>query len=59
MSPHKLRHYFATTALEDGASIVTVRDLLGHSSVVTTEIYIAKSLNEERTAASSVSARCI
>lgn len=59
ISPHKLRHYFATTALEDGASIVTVRDLLGHSSVVTTEIYIAKSLNEERTAASSVSARCI
>lgn len=58
ISPHKLRHYFATTALEDGANIVTVRDLLGHSSTVTTEIYIAKSVDAERTAASNVSARC-
>lgn len=59
ISPHKLRHYFATTALEDGANIVTVRDLLGHSSTATTEIYIAASVDAERTAASNVSSRCL
>lgn len=59
ISPHKLRHYFATAALEGGANIITVRDLLGHSSSVTTELYIAKSLDEEKTAASNVSAHCL
>lgn len=39
LSPHVLRHTFATAMLNHGASIESVRRLLGHASVSTTEIY--------------------
>ena len=42
--PHKLRHNFASTLMRNGADITTVRDILGHSTVKTTEIY-AKTSN--------------
>lgn len=39
LSPHVLRHTFATSMLNHGANIESVRRLLGHESVSTTEIY--------------------
>ena len=42
---HSFRHYFATTLVEKGANIRVVQELLGHSSLNTTQIYLSVTAN--------------
>ncbi len=48
VTPHILRHTFATLMLEQGVDIRYIQNLLGHSSIKTTEIYTSVAVPKER-----------
>lgn len=53
--PHMLRHSKAMHMLEDGVNVVYIRDFLGHSSIVTTEIYAKASVKAKQAAIENAS----
>ena len=51
VSPHRLRHTFATHRVKAGVNLVTIRDLLGHRLITSTQIYLHVTAEDLREAA--------
>jgi integrase/recombinase XerD len=51
VSPHRLRHTFATHLIKRGVQLVTIRDLLGHRCISSTQIYLHTTAEDLRRAA--------
>jgi integrase/recombinase XerD len=51
VSPHRLRHTFATHLVKHGVQLVTIRDLLGHRCITSTQIYLHTTAEDLRKAA--------
>jgi len=51
VSPHTLRHTFATHLVKIGVQLVTIRDLLGHRSISSTQVYLHTTAEDLRQAA--------
>ena len=52
LSPHRIRHTFATHLVSAGVGLVTIRDLLGHRLITSTQIYLHVTADDLRAAAS-------
>jgi integrase/recombinase XerD len=51
VSPHRLRHTFATHLVRAGVGLVTIRDLLGHRLITSTQVYLHVTADDLRSAA--------
>lgn len=51
LSPHRLRHTFASHLVREGINLVTIRDLLGHRQITSTQIYLHVTAQDLRAAA--------
>jgi integrase/recombinase XerD len=51
LSPHRLRHTFASHLVREGINLVTIRDLLGHRQITSTQIYLHVTAHDLRQAA--------
>jgi site-specific recombinase XerD len=51
LSPHRMRHTFATHLVRAGVGLVTIRDLLGHRQITSTQIYLHVTAEDLRSAA--------
>lgn len=59
VTPHMLRHSKAMHLLENGVNLIYIRDLLGHASVVTTEVYAKANPEMKRQAVEAASTKTV
>lgn len=59
ISPHVLRHSKAVHLLENGVNLVYIRDILGHTSIVTTEVYAKASPEMKRQAVEAAASKTL